>query len=446
LTALTVTYLPIELLVPYARNSRTHSDAQVAQIAASIREFGWSNPVLTDGDGGIIAGHGRVLAARQLGMQAVPCIRLGHLSPTQRKALILADNKLALNAGWDDELLSLELQDLASDGFDLELTGFSGDELADLLADRTEGLTDPDDAPDPPVNPVSVLGDVWVMGKHRVMCGDSTSLDAVETLMAGQRADLIVTDPPYGVNFERGKYVNRSKAAKGPKFEAIANDELKGDALTEFIRAALACGFAVAKDAPIYVWAPALTEGGAVLAGVKASGFHVQSQIVWRKTPFVIGRADYQWQHEICWYGFKGKNHPWYGGRNKATVWDCPKPQKMDLHPTMKPVALIAVAVENSSKGGDIVLDLFGGSGSTLIACEQTGRDARLMELAPNYCDVIVKRWQDFTGQTATLEATGQTFADVCEQRYADTGAAINSAGSYDDAVAGARKMIEAAE
>ena len=410
---------PIGRLIPYVRNARTHSDAQVAQIAASIREWGWTTPVLCDEAGGMIAGHGRVLAARQLGITEVPVMVARGWSEAQKRAYILADNKLTLNAGWDEEMLRVELADLKGLGADLSLTGFSDDELAGLLVDRTAGLTDPDEAPEAPGEPVTVLGDVWVMGRHRLVCGDSTDAATVATVMGEQKADLIVTDPPYGVAFERGKFVGRDKAAKGPKYAPIANDELKGTALAEFLRNALVRGYDVAKDAPIYVWSPPLSEGAAILSAVQQAGFHVQSQIVWRKTPFVIGRADYHWQHEVCWYRFKGKNHPWFGGRNKGTVWDCPKPQKVDLHPTMKPVQLIATTLENSSKGGDLVLDLFAGSGTLAIACEQLGREARMVELSPVYVDVTVLRWQAFTGQQATLEATGQTFDEVRGERLA---------------------------
>jgi DNA modification methylase len=426
----------IDSLLPYAKNSRTHDEAQIAQIASSIKEWGWTVPCLIDETGTLIAGHGRILAARQLGIKDIPVMVATGWTEAQRRAYVIADNQIATKAGWNYDMLSLELGELRELDFDLGKIGFDDAELDTLLAEKTEGLTDPDETPEPPVNPVSRLGDVWLLGRHRVFVGDSTSLDAVERLMAGDKADLIVTDPPYGVNFERGKFVSREKAAKGPKFEKIANDELNGEELAGFIRDALTCAFAVAKDVPIYVWSNPLKVGTEILTGVEDAGFKVQSQIVWRKTPFVLGRADYQWQHEVCWYGFKGKNHPWYGGRNKGTVWDFPKPQKMDLHPTMKPIALIEMAINNSSKGGDIVLDLFGGSGSTLIACEKTGRDARLMELAPAYVDVIVNRWQGFTGQTATLEGSCQTFAEVCENRYAGGEWAQNCAGSYDDAVA----------
>jgi DNA modification methylase len=448
LTALTVVYLPIEQLVPYARNSRTHSDAQIAQIAASIREFGWSNPILVDGECSIIAGHGRVLAARQLGMPAVPCIRLGHLTPTQRKALIIADNKLALNAGWDDELLSLELQDLASDGFDLGLTGFSGDELADLLADRTEGLTDPDDAPEPPVNPVTVLGDVWVLGRHRIVCGSSTDADTVARVLNGVTPHLMVTDPPYGVNYDPtwrddagGQFGDGKTKMRGK----VENDD----------RADWTEAWALFPGDVAYVWCASMFND-AVIASLEACGFVRRSQIIWTKPHFIMSRGDYHWAHEPCWYAVrKGKVGHWAGDRKQRTVWEIagmnPAGRSRNaadvksIHGTQKPVECMRRPIENNSSPGQAVYEPFSGSGTTIIAAEMTGRACHAIELNPAYVDVAVKRWQEFTGQTATLEATGQTFADVCEQRYAAV-SLEHGAACYDEAVAAARKLIEAAE
>jgi DNA modification methylase len=439
LTALTVVYLPIEQLFPYARNSRTHSDAQIAQIAASIREFGWSNPILVDGECSIIAGHGRVLAARQLGMPAVPCIRLGHLTPTQRKALIIADNKLALNAGWDDELLSLELQDLASDGFDLGLTGFSGDELADLLADRTEGLTDPDDAPKPPVNPVTVLGDVWVMGKHRIVCGSSTDADTVAKALNGVSPHLMVTDPPYGVEYNP-QWRNEAKRAGGKKFGAFAVGEVMNDGQADWREA-----WALFPGDVAYVW-HAGVHAGAVADSLSSAGFSLRSQIIWAKNSHTISRGHYHWQHEPCWYAVREKaTGHWAGDRSQTTLWRIDKAKCETGHGTQKPVECMRRPIENNSSPGQAVYEPFSGSGTTIIAAEMTGRVAHAIELNPAYVDVAVKRWQDFTGQTATLEATGQTFADVCEQRYAAV-SLEHGAACYDEAVAAARKMIEAAE
>lgn len=440
-TALTVVYLPIEQLIPYARNSRTHSDAQIAQIAGSIREFSFTNPILVDGDGGIIAGHGRVLAARQLGMQAVPVIRLGHLTPTQRKALIIADNKLALNAGWDDDLLKLELAELQTDGFSLELTGFSGDELASLLADRTEGLTDPDEAPEPPVNPVTVEGDVWVMGKHRIVCGSSTDADTVSKVLGDVKPHLMVTDPPYGVEYD-ASWRNKVKRPDGTPYGAFAVGLVSNDASADWREA-----WALFPGEVAYVW-----HGERQLVDLAQqlthSGFETRNLIVWAKNQIVIGRGHYHSQHETCWYAVrkKGTGH-WAGDRTQTTLWQIPKPAKSETgHSTQKPVECMRRPIENNSSPGQAVYEPFSGSGTTIIACETTGRACHAIELNPAYVDVAVKRWQDFTGQTATLEATGQTFADVCEQRYAGGEWAANCAGSYDDAVAAARSALEAAE
>ncbi len=399
----------VAALIPYARNARTHSPEQVDQIAASIREWGWTVPVLIDDEGGIIAGHGRVLAAHKLAIAEVPVMVAAGWSEAQKRAYVLADNKLALNAGWDNELLKIELGDLQAFDFDLGLIGFSADEIAALTFDKNAGLTDPDEAPDAPAIPVSKPGDGWLLGKHRLVCGDCTDPLVVDKALNGVKPHLMVTDPPYGVGFERGKFVGREKAAKGLKFAPIANDDLRGAALAEFIGSALDVWSVEAGTA--YLWSPSLEEGYSIKHGIEAAGFKVQSQIVWRKTPFVIGRADYHWQHEICWYAFKGANHPWHGGRDKGTVWDIPKAQKMDGgHPTQKPVECMKRPIENNSSPGQAVYDPFVGSGTTIIAAEMTGRACHAVELSPAYVDVAVTRWQNFTGQTATLEATGEAF------------------------------------
>jgi DNA modification methylase len=406
----------IDRLKPYANNARQHSAKQLEQIRGAMRSYGWTTPILAREDGTIIAGHARWEAGKLEGFTEVPVIVARGWTDEQCRAYTLADNRIALNGAWDEDVLKLELGELSALGIDLEPLGFELAELGKLLGSK-EGLTDPDDVPEPPAQPVSRLGDLWILGKHRLLCGDSTKAEDVTRLMGGQKADLIITDPPYGVDFERGKYVSREKAAKGPDYAPIANDELKGDELTEFVQSALAQAFEASKDASIYVWCTCLDEG-AMLASVRGAGFKVQSQIVWRKTPFVIGRAGYHWQHENCWYGFKKTGHPWYGGRDKCTVWDCPKPQKCDLHPTMKPVALYATAIANSSKAGDIVLDVFAGAGPLAIACEQSGRSAYMMELAPVYCDVIIRRWSEFVGGAkATLDADGRDFETIAAER-----------------------------
>ena len=410
---LEIAYRSVADLIPYARNARTHSDAQVAQVAASIREFGWTNPVLIDPAGGIIAGHGRVLAARKLGMDKVPCITLGHLTDTQRRAYILADNKLVLNAGWDDEMLRLELTDLQEMGADLGLIGFGENELAKLLVDPAAGLTDPDDAPEPPADPVSRPGDIWICGEHRVLCGDATVLSDVETLLAGDLADMAFTDPPYNVN-----YANSAKDKLRGKNRPILNDAL-GDGFGAFLTDASVNLLTVTKGA-VYICMSS-SELDTLQKAFREAGGKWSTFIVWAKNTFTLGRADYQRQYEPVLYGWKdGADHYWCGTRDQGDVWFIDKPHKNDLHPTMKPVALVERAIRNSSKSRDIVLDPFGGSGTTMIAAERAGRRARLVELDPRYCDVIVRRWQDFTGGIALHAATGQAFGAVTQSSAID--------------------------
>jgi DNA modification methylase len=405
MSELRITSRKVDDLIPYARNSRTHSPGQVAQIAASIREFGWTNPVLVDGENGIIAGHGRVLAARKLSLDEVPVIELSHMTETQKRAYIIADNKLAEQAGWDAELLALELGDLKAEGFDLDLLGFGDAELGDLLElPAKSGLTDDDETPEPPAVPVSRPGDVWRLGPHRLMCGDSVRLDHVTQLMDGHKADLIVTDPPYNVAYEGGTADKLT----------IQNDSMSADAFYQFLLDAYTATFAAAKDgAGLYVF-HADSEGVNFRKAMTDAGFKLAQCCVWVKQSLVMGRQDYHWQHEPVLYGWKPTGaHRWYSDRKQTTVWHFDRPSRNDVHPTMKPVALIEYPITNSSRGGDVVLDLFGGSGSTLIACEKTGRHARLMELDPRYCDVIIRRWQDFTGQQAKLGESDMTFADI---------------------------------
>lgn len=399
----------IDRLVPYARNARTHSDEQVAQIAASIKEWGWTTPVLADPTGQIIAGHGRVMAARKLGLTEVPVMVADGWTDAQKRAYVLADNKLALNAGWDEELLALELSELQDLGADLGLIGFDDDELAKLMkAGGTEGLTDPDEAPEVAQFAVTQPGEIWLMGPHRLLCGDATMLNDADKLMDGYKADLIVTDPPYNVAYEGG---TKDKLK-------IKNDDMDDESFYQFLLAAYTNYFAVAKDGcGIYVF-HADSEGTNFRKAMKDSGFKLAQCCIWVKQSLVLGRQDYQWQHEPVLYGWReGGKHKWYSDRKQTTVWRFDKPTRNDVHPTMKPVDLIAYPIENSSRGGDIVIDFFGGSGSTLIACERTGRVSRTMELDPKYCDVIVKRWQDFTGQKATLAGDGRTFDEVADGR-----------------------------
>jgi DNA modification methylase len=404
--------IAIEKLIPYAKNSRTHSDAQVAQVSGSIKEFGFTNPVLIDQDGVIIAGHGRVLAARKLGMIDVPCIRLTHLSDAQKRAYVIADNKLALNAGWDDDLLSIELKDLQEIGFDLGLTGFTDDELNKLMPyPVTAGLTDEDDCPEVAAVPISKLGDVWLLGKHRLMCGDSSNLNDVEKLCSDNLVDLVFTDPPYNVAY--------SGLGKN-KLGTIKNDDMSVTDFEQFCRDIFTSYFTVMKPlAIIYVCHPD-SQSAPKLAFEKtfAELFKKSSTIIWMKQSAGMGWQDYRAQHEPILYGWKeGKGSHFYcGDRSKTTVWKIGRDAAATyVHPTQKPVALPVEAIENSSKGSDIVLDLFGGSGSTLIACEKTGRINRSMELDEKYVDVIVKRWQNFTGGGAILEGDGRTFNEIAE-------------------------------
>lgn len=382
---------PVADLIPYIANSRTHSDAQVAQIAASIKEFGWTSPILIDGDNTIIAGHGRLLAARKLGMESVPAIVLDHLSKAQQRALVIADNQLALNAGWDIQLLKAEIEDLNLEGFDLELLGFDDKFLDGLLEpEPSEGLTDEDAVPNAPEIPVSCLGDVWILGNHRLMCGDCTSIDAVDKLMNGAKADMVFTDPPYGVDYK-----------------GINNDDRSG--LDGLLRGAFSSYLATSKSgASIYVFHS--DKCADIFHSVFREFFHFSSMVIWAKNSLTLSRTDYQSQHEPCLYGWmKGGTHTFYGDRKQVSVWRFDK-ERVEGHTTPKPVALIERALFNSSKGGDIVSDLFGGSGSTMIACEKTNRHSRMMELDPKYCDVIIKRWQDFTGKQAVHAETGETF------------------------------------
>jgi DNA modification methylase len=374
-------------------NSRTHSDEQVAQLAASIREFGFTNPILIDQDSNLIAGHGRLLAARKSKMDQVPAVVVTGLDDRKRRALVIADNKLALNAGWDDEALRVELEDLAGDFG--ELMGFSEDELVDLLRSEegTEGLTDEDAVPDAPEVPVTVEGDVWVLGRHRLMCGDSTSIDAVEKLMDNAKADMVFTDPPYGVDYD-----------------GINNDDRAG--LDGLLRGAFSSYLSTSKSgAAIYVFHS--DKCADIFHSVFREFFHFSSMVIWAKNSLTLSRTDYQSQHEPCLYGWmKGGAHSFHGDRKQVSVWRFDK-ERVEGHTTPKPVALIERALENSSKGGDVVSDLFGGSGSTLIACEKTARDCRMMELDPKYCDVIIKRWQDFTGEKATHAESGKTYEEL---------------------------------
>lgn len=400
-----VEYRKVEALIPYARNAKQHTDAQVAQIAASIREFGWGAPILVDGKNNVIAGHGRLLAARKLGMDEVPVVPMSHLTDTQRRALILADNKIGENASWDDELLGLELTELRELGFNLDLTGFSPEEWDALINgdEAKAGLTDDDAVPEVPETPVSKTGDVWVLGEHKLLCGDATKAQDYAALLGDELVDMTFTDPPYNVN-----YANSAKDKLRGKNRAILNDNL-GEGFGQFLHDACSNILTRTKGA-VYV-AMSSSELDTLQSAFRRAGGRWSTFIIWAKNTFTLGRADYQRQYEPILYGWRdGADHFWCGDRDQGDVWQIKKPQKNDLHPTMKPVELVERAVKNSSKSRDLVLDPFGGSGSTLIACEKTGRRARLIELDPKYVDVIVRRWQDWTGKTAVHAVTGLAF------------------------------------
>jgi DNA modification methylase len=397
---------PVSDIIPYARNARTHSDEQVAEIAASISEFGWTNPLLVDGENGVIAGHGRLSAARKLGYEEVPCIELSGLTERQKQAYILADNRLAQNAGWDTEVLASELSDLQSADFDLELLGFGEDELNALLAESTpEGDTDEDEAPEPEDNPVTEQGDTWLLGKHRVRCGDSTSADDVAALLNGVEPHLMVTDPPYGVNYD-AQWRERSGLQNSGAYGKVDNDD----------NADWREAWSLFPGDVAYVWHSA-TKAPVVAESLEACGFEMRAQIVWAKSSLAIGRGHYHWQHEPCWYAVKNNGH-WQGSRKESTLWQIDKPQKSETgHSTQKPVECMRRPIVNNSAPGQPVYDPFLGSGTTLIAGETEGRPVYGMELTPEYVDVIVKRWQDFTGKQAVLEGDGRAFPDIEQER-----------------------------
>jgi len=400
---------PVDRLVPYVRNARTHSDEQVAQIAASIAEFGFTAPILVDSSAGILAGHGRLLAARKLAMSEVPVVVLDHLTDAQKRAYIIADNKLALNAGWDEEMLRIELNALSADGIDLGLIGFSDEELEEILYEEETngGLTDEDAVPEEQEHAVTRAGDVWVLGDHRLLCGDATSMDSVKAVLAGGLVDMTFSDPPYNVNYE-------GKTAKKLK---IGNDAL-GDNFYSFLHDACANILEVTKGA-VYLCMSS-SELHTLFQAFTDAGGHWSTFVIWAKHHFTLGRSDYQRMYEPILYGWReGTAHFWCGDRNQGDVWAIKRPMANLEHPTMKPVELVERALRNSSKTRDTILDPFGGSGTTLIACEKSGRHARVIELEPKYCDVIVRRWQAFTGDVATLESSEQAFAEVERDREA---------------------------
>ena len=398
--------ISVDELIPYALNSRTHSEEQVAQIASSIKEFGFTNPVLIDNENVIIAGHGRLLAAKKVGLDEVPCLRLGHLNDSQRRAYIIADNRLALNAGWDEAALAAEIARLSAEDFNLDLLGFDSDEIDDFLnaEDGTDGLTDADEVPEVEEQSVTVAGDIWVMGNHRLLCGDSTSPDDLKKLCDGELVDLWLTDPPYNVAYE-GKTADAL---------TIQNDSMNDESFRKFLVECYGAADSVMKEgASFYIW-HADSEGFNFRGAAQDIGWKIRQCLIWVKQTMVMGRQDYHWKHEPCLYGWKdGAAHHWGSDRKQTTVLEFDRPSRNAEHPTMKPVDLFEYQMLNNSKSGGLVLDSFAGSGTTVIAAEKNGRRARAMELDPRYCDVIVKRWQEFSGKEAVNLVTKKTFAET---------------------------------
>jgi DNA modification methylase len=392
----------IDKLVPYANNARTHSPAQINKLRSSLREFGFINPVIIDRDLGIIAGHGRVLAAREEGISEVPCVYADHLTEAQKKAYIIADNRMAMDAGWDEEMLRIEIESLQADAFDLALTGFDEKELSKLFDDGNDVEDDDFDVDEELQKPTfSKVGDVWTLGRHRLVCGDSTKPETYEVLMEGRKANLVLTDPPYNVNYE-------GSAGK------IKNDNMASEKFFDFLFDAFSCMEKVmADDASIYVF-HADTEGLNFRRAFDAAGFYLSGCCIWKKPSLVLGRSPYQWQHEPCLFGWKknGK-HQWYSDRKQTTIWEFEKSKKNGDHPTMKPIPLLCYPITNSTMSNTLVLDPFGGSGSTLIACEQTDRSCATIELDEKFCDVIVNRYIELVGtaENVSVLRDGKTYS-----------------------------------
>lgn len=395
-------FADVKSLIPYARNARTHSDMQIAQIAASIKEFGFLNPIVIAEDNTILCGHGRLMAAQKLGLKKVPCVKESHLTETQRRAFIIADNKLSLNAGWDNELLSVELTELQGADFDLDLLGFDEKELSQLFDEGNEIQEDEFDVETELTKPTfSKTGDIWSLGRHRLVCGDSTKEETYKSLMGKKKANLVMTDPPYNVDYQ-------GSAGK------IKNDNMESDKFYQFLLDAFVnMEQAMASDASIYVF-HADTEGLNFRKAFIDAGFYLSGCCIWKKPSLVLGRSPYQWQHEPCLYGWKKKGkHQWYSGRKETTVWEFEKSKKNSEHPTMKPIPLLAYPITNSTMSNAIVLDPFGGSGSTLIACEQTDRICYTIELDEKFCDVIVNRYLEQVGTDTEIKVIrdGKTFS-----------------------------------
>ena len=416
----TVEHWSIDRLIPYGRNARTHSDGQVAQIAASMIEFGWTNPVLADSRGNVIAGHGRLAAAKSLGLDTVPVVILDHLTEAQRRAYILADNKLALNAGWDEETLAADLHALNGDGFDLGVIGFSDEELDALMApldDEGDGQGDgtgEDEVPEPPADPVTRPGDLWILGQHRLLCGDSTVVTDVDRLLGGAKPHLLVSDPPYGVEYAP-EWRNEAGVSTTTRTGKVANDD----------RADWREAWALFPGEVAYVWHAGI-HAGVVAESLRACDFEIRSQIIWSKPRFVLSRGHYHWQHEPCWYAVrKTATGHWQGARDQATVWAIGSGGDEDeatVHGTQKPVECMRRPMINNSAEGDGVYEPFAGSGTTVIAAETTGRICFAMELNPAYCDVVVGRWQKLTGGKAILDGDDRSFEEIAAGKAVSTG------------------------
>jgi len=445
---LAVEYRPLDALVPYARNARTHSDAQVAEIAGSIRAFGFTNPVLIAEDGTLIAGHGRVLAARKLGMDQVPTIVLSGLSETQRRALVLADNRIAMNAGWDEELLGLELSDLQEAGFDLGLTGFGDDELQSLLygnRDEQDGLTEDDAIPETPATPVTRRGDLWLMDGHRLLCGDSTDGADVTRLMAGERAALFATDPPYLVDYDGTNHLTKKTASARAK--KIANKDWSEEYIEQkhwddssqgpqFYEAFMATAIehAIAEDAAWYCWHASRRRAMLEACWQKFDVLDHQ-EIIWVKSRPVLTGSVMLWAHEPCLFGWRRGKKPRINREGfeswPTTVWNIPSSEiETREHPTSKPVRIFTLPMQLHTRPGDICYEPFSGSGSQLIAGEKTDRRVYGLELSEAFCDVVVKRWQAFTGKAATLDGDGRRFDEIAADRVPDAGTATRDAAA----------------
>ena len=387
--------IPLGKLVPYVNNARTHSPEQLTKLRSSLREFGFINPVIIDRDFNVIAGHGRIAAAKEEGITEVPCVFVDYLTEAQKKAYILADNRMALDAGWDEELLRIEIESLQGADFDVSLTGFGEDEIADLFAgDGEKDVKDDDFDLSAALEKAAFVerGDIWTVGRHRLVCGDATSAEDVAALMDGKKANLIVTDPPYGVSFKSGSGLS------------IQNDSMKGDEFYTFLYNSFVCMVEhLESGGAAYVF-HADTEGLNFRKAFVDAGFHLAGVCIWVKNSLVLGRSDYQWQHEPVLYGFlKNGKHPWYSDRKQTTIWNYDKPKRNKNHPTSKPLDLLGYPISNSSQENAIVLDTFGGSGSTMMACEQTNRICHMMELDEKYASVILRRYVEDTGDSENV-------------------------------------------